>query len=540
MRHSHTRRRGHPSHVMTASTLFDHPEVSSFDTNAAILHNGSAALINTLFARLSHGLPIVLGIYGASVAQNAGCLDQGNRRCMAYSGTRYGFLPWPKPAWRTFKGWGVRLLDHINKSYPSTNHAINNSGLDASPVAVGAECLFSYLPSTMHLIVIEFGSMALWDEKSLWSLEAVVRQFSALPSRPTIILLSIFNLCVGVRPPILPKSDKRAGKYQSSWDALQIESLRLCSTYGAICISQKHGLLPLVLSGRLNHSDVIPQDCLHPINAPYGVDVVTSMLATWFDNAQRSYGSEERNPLPARRLLPPALWAENNRTVIRSCYAFSTSSGRWIRELGLRLRPMQWSTTWCPANFTESYKDKGDSHACQPIENDESRLACPADVDRKQEVFAALMAQPPKTFFYCRTALASNVAQRKRSFGVVALTPGATLRFGIDSGAGHTRLMLTLTYLTSYSGGMGMAALRCSRCRCDTTIIDAHNPRINASVFASTAVHVFESNRPGCAAELRVLERTSSGGNKFKVRFVRFEVAGERERRSRTVPLRRL
>ena len=49
-----------------------------------------------LFARLHAGLPMTLGIFGASVAQNAGCLTQPAKRCMG------------------IRGYAVRLLEHIN------------------------------------------------------------------------------------------------------------------------------------------------------------------------------------------------------------------------------------------------------------------------------------------------------------------------------------------------------------------------------------------------------------------------------------------
>ena len=42
----------------------------------SIVHAGSADAWTPLFARLDAREPIVLGVFGASVAQNGGCLDQ--------------------------------------------------------------------------------------------------------------------------------------------------------------------------------------------------------------------------------------------------------------------------------------------------------------------------------------------------------------------------------------------------------------------------------------------------------------------------------
>ena len=45
---------------------------------------GSPRAIHPLFSQLHAGEPIVIGVLGASVGQNAGCLDQGRKRCMMF------------------------------------------------------------------------------------------------------------------------------------------------------------------------------------------------------------------------------------------------------------------------------------------------------------------------------------------------------------------------------------------------------------------------------------------------------------------------
>ena len=116
---------------LTARSLMDAEAQSR-----AVAHRSSPHAERALFGRLASNKSIVLGIFGASVAQNAGCLDQGNRRCMKYNGAKPIFVPWGSPPVRKFKGWAVRLLEHINQSYPNHGHRINNSGLDATPAAV--------------------------------------------------------------------------------------------------------------------------------------------------------------------------------------------------------------------------------------------------------------------------------------------------------------------------------------------------------------------------------------------------------------------
>ena len=509
----------------------------------AVAHRASRAAEHALFTRLAAGAPMVLGVFGASVAQNAGCLDQGARRCMRYKGTRNIAMAWGSPGVRKFKGWAVRLLDHVNASYPHAHHRINNSGLDAIPAPVAVECLFSYLPSALDVVVLEFGSMAQWNALSRWSIEATVRQFAALPSPPVILILSVYNWCSGVEGLTGGKSLKQ------SWNVVDKEALRVCEAYGAACISQKLGLLPLVQAGRLNKSDIVRssgggKDCLHPINAPLGVDLISTMLTRgWFDEAKRHFEKARSSSLwgqtqhdEAPSVLPSPLWSRNRNSSLARCYAFTTSDARWIRDVGLRIRPIRWWTSWCPADVTEraaanvTPAEESTETVCEagPREANDTRLYCPRTLDQP-EVYARMMASPPRHFIYCHVALAPGA--QKQSFGVVALVPGATLRFGTmpfgEAGGGadvHRHLTASLTYLTSYEG-MGAAALRCERCHCVPREIDAHRPDTNASVFVTERFGVVDAHRTGCHVVLHVLRKTSSGSHKFKVRFVTFSAA---------------
>ena len=47
-----------------------------------ITHMASAASVQRLMHRLQHGLPVSVGVLGASVGQLGGCLTQKGQRCM--------------------------------------------------------------------------------------------------------------------------------------------------------------------------------------------------------------------------------------------------------------------------------------------------------------------------------------------------------------------------------------------------------------------------------------------------------------------------
>ena len=82
--------------------------------------------------------------------QNGGCLDQPYKRCMRYDGVHSTFMRWGTPRIRPFKGFAVRMLEHINHSYPHRRHQINNSALDATPAQNALPCLFSHLPTLFN------------------------------------------------------------------------------------------------------------------------------------------------------------------------------------------------------------------------------------------------------------------------------------------------------------------------------------------------------------------------------------------------------
>ena len=125
-----------------------------------------------------------------------------------------------------------------------------------------------------------------------------------------------------------------------------------------------------------------------------------------------------------------------------------------------------------------------------------------------------------------------NPANPKRSPGVVALRPGATLYLPLNyadvGAAAGDSLCVDLWYLTSYEQ-MGRARLRCvGGCECGGGVLDAHAPPAaggrNVSIFAEhtvlarvTADAVAGGGNAQCVLEMRVEEDSSSGYHKFKV-----------------------
>jgi len=210
-----TEREG-PSHNMRARML----NASSL-ANAVLSHGSRWP---HLVSRLRSGAPIAMGVIGASVAQNAGCLTQPGKRCMQYSG-RTG-------SQRT--GWAVRLLQKINQTYPHDGHRIYNLAADATPAAAVLECLSTHLPRRLDLVIVEFGSMAQFMEPGLASVEGMVRSLLAAHPSSEIVILSVHSWCKqsDAGDPLFYRDGAQLGVLADSpWERVEQETLRVCRAY---------------------------------------------------------------------------------------------------------------------------------------------------------------------------------------------------------------------------------------------------------------------------------------------------------------------
>jgi hypothetical protein len=512
-----------------------------------------------LVFRLDSGSPITLGVFGASIGQNAGCLSQPEQRCMTFSGQRAACLPWmTRPKCQPFKGLAVRLLERINATWPHANHRITNAAVDATPAQHVARCLFTHLPTDVQLVVLEFGSMAQFLQLS--AIENIVRQLLALPSQPALLILSFHSWC-SHRYPLV----------SHTWGEVERETLRVCRKYGQSCVSPYQTLSPLVASGSLNRSDVVPEDCLHIVNARYAVDYVSQILDFWVMTVRSVEGerlvsdTRQRTQRMSRR-LPAPLWEENAQIPPQTrCLAFVLPSGAVNSKLPTILsdgvspiatsalfqsiaRVEYWTAhcttagTWrmghsdtaVPASndggLQVSQSQKQQYAMCAPIDrsSDATSRPCSRLAQTSDNAFHTLLARPLLGWFYCGFALGGS---RKTSFGVVALVPGATLHAElprISSGGGGGLITAKLTYLVAHRG-MGVARLRCvGTCACDDQDIDAHrnadSGRANHSVFTMHTWQMRESlvpvRRAACGLQLRLLRHTTSGGHIFRVRYL--------------------
>ena len=491
----------------------------------AVAHEADSRRLIPLFRRLDLGHAIVLGVIGASVASNSGCLDQPRRRCMHYSGRHHIRLPWGHPRYRPLKGFAVRFLEHINKSWPHKKHRINNTAADKTPAAVALQCLMTFLPVDLDIVLLEFNSMARHQLAKLHAIEGIVRQLASLASQPVLIIVSVHSWCLA-----------------NFVVKVETEANRVCQQYGIVCLSQRRALEPLVQSGNLTRQQLVGKDCIHPVNGPLGVSSVTEMLTSWFDRAHHQYRQHQLASSSDKEhqwvvALPAPLWPANALPTRSRCYAFSTPTAYIVApsSLGQQIRPLRWLTAWCAQqgpwlvggmNLGASTLESLHSPACfAPTIEARTSLVCPEAIIRSGGAeYEKFLAAPPSSFFYCRYEIRPpNAGPGKISTGVIALTPGATLHFDVEAAVAQNRSSVTahLSYLTSYQG-MGMAILRCfGGCKCHDRVIDAHDIISDRdSVFQVAAVALNLRRHARCAMQLQLLNQTSSGGHKFKVRLV--------------------
>ena len=181
------------------------------------------------------------------------------------------------------------------------------------------------------------------------------------------------------------------------------------------------------------------------------------------------------------------------------------------------MQPVRWRAAACPATGEwlptahaavrkpSGYRSAGScgGRACVA-----RRVADECPLSRFVERLPAFLQTRPRSWFFCGRA-ARLGPRPKRSPGVVALEPGATMHASVDTrlhadaaeaaagdaaGGGanaSAAVHLALEHLTSYEG-MGTVELRClGGCTCPPQRVDAHRPAASHGRVSVYAVHHF-------------------------------------------------
>ena len=471
---------------------------------ASVAHLGRAHAVS---ARLRRGLPLKVGILGASVAQNAGCFSQPGQRCMSFNGQGRGRK----------KGFAVRFIEAINQSWPHAQHELFNGAMDATPAQQMYPCLFTYLPPDVHIAILEFGSMAPWLH--LGAAEAIVRRLLRLRPSPAIVFLTVRRFC---------KKNAAAGKLKKVWRSAETGMVRICAHYNVSCLSLGNAVADGMSANRSGYTmRDVAADCLHPATGKHGSAHMTDLLMNWL---LREAG--DGSTLVESASLPSPLYSKMSAdmaTVLSGKTARCYSLGHQGEHAPSRSKR---AVAWRTASCSMSKGSTANAVAWPP--NGCSVFA----YERKACASYSSAASLRGLWAYCYTSLPLTEdlllqpgVTRKVSPGLVAVAPGALLHLTIDTRLAsnmdyadkdyaRSKLLVSIDYLTSFERA-GVVRVSCTHgCTCAETRVDAHRAGQAASVFEDLILNV-DGSSAECGLQLLVLNETSSGGHKFKVRQVK-------------------
>ena len=528
---------------------------------------------SALLSRLNAGKPISIGILGASVAEQGGCLTQPGKECQRYDGVS---MTWP--GWgphRPFMGYLVRFFHWINATWPHAHHSIFNGAQSAKPLYVSLPCLDLYAPQNLDLVVLEPLSSGHINA----DVERIVRALLSRPRPPVLVFLLVplwYGNDLGVQAnvsrgsvsacntnrrnavtfgmvprsafPEQPTGAVAASTWRSgavahsstSYSRGEGHMMELCARYGLSCLSMYAALAEGVRAGRPGYSMLdIAGDCLHPMHGTLGTEYVTDVLIHWvYSTAREAAAARASGGANGAGARGVQRWARSAATVLpapvepragapvasSACYTLEHAHhGGWLGGDRANKFSLPWYTAACP------------EAGCSPAQAERAResptaVECPNPVDRAALARVLTPEGMPHVWMYCYVAL--NPTNPKRSPGVVALRPGATLYVPLPVGhVGATDgdgVCLSLLYLSSYEE-MGIARLRCHRgCACEEHLADAYATELfhgrNASVFREFKFRARVLNATdACVVEARVDERSSSAGHKFKISDVHLQ-----------------
>ena len=296
----------------------------------SLVELGTATTLRPLFDRLDRGEPVSVGLLGASVGQSGGCIAQPYKRCMLYGPGRAA----PAPSRNTGPGFLVQLFDAINRTWPHPGHALHNAAADGTPGNAILPCLFSHLPHELHLVVLEFGSMARYTQRD--GIEAVLRVLLALPSRPVLVFLTFREFCVASK--VAYRRDLFALDKPTPHSKAERFFGELCRQYNQSCLSYFEAVRPGLYGNRSGFAlDDIATDCLHPDQGRYGNAYVSDILRHWLQRAARRARAGAPRAAAARGgwALPPPLPRHADQ-VRRRCRAPLISAGSGLISCDLR------------------------------------------------------------------------------------------------------------------------------------------------------------------------------------------------------------
>jgi len=529
--------------------------------DGAVLSSGSATVLRPFFDRLDAGRPITLLALGSSITTNrGGCthmigegLELERRGCCGT--TCHGE-----------DGWLRTWFDAVNATWPHAGHRLYNAGTAASTPLLFTECAEALYPPAVHLVVLDFVTAAA-------DVGLLVSHLRSVFANVPILFANFFRWELLRRggAAVAPGGASH-GDVDLDPFAAQASLAATAAANGLPVVSLLHGLQ----AGGWGREDgsslaqdlALPEPpcetgaaearcwcplCLTPDGThpgALGFQFMGEALALLTHRAAerhrtvygagRAHGADRAPPPP-----PPAGWHR-----AAACYSFDAR----------RANPQADS-------FREMLRSSTTADGGQPLLCPEPKLGCPSG-GGKLEVARAKVAigtipggrfagrsldgtliepwrllrrdgwqyvlESPRPLFYkmgnvndVRAAVKPGLVARAAHAELLVnlAAAGAAARRARGSGGGGAAYnYVGVDYLTSFER-MGRARLRCAEvpggCTCTPRTLDAHT-REHASVRRVAYLKLGGAGLANCAVELTTLDRSSSGG--FKWKLVRLSV----------------
>ena len=527
-----------------------------------------------ILERLRAGLPLKIGVLGASVAMEGGCQEryQPHLRCADFDGrhpnARRAFQKqFQRP---TARGFMLRALDVLNASWPNAEHRIYNAAADGWTAPAQEACLLSGLPMDIDLVFMEFSSIYTDVSAQHAAAERILRRVLRFPSVPAVIMLQVSAWCDKTPSSSPHRTHNDVVEWLKTWERWERPFEMMCLTYGIQCISLRAALVDDVLARRPGFLlGDLAADCAHPSDSTFGAQYLGDIVAHHLNaSIWRAGSARSLQPTPARVLRPPVLQRKNSKSGARSWADKKTDQTTWrCYQLPHRPdRPLVGNVSWeCQGGVCGDWSLQNPLYGKlnkEPLEdwqlakwernNDAKKmmrwyplalqgqsvakpdlLGCPAlrdcvlargrgasavnghrDVDQR---FRQCLSGREHWQYCSRTIALRSV----RKPGLVSFVPGATLVVELDTtvpsatGSGVAQVH----YLASYDG-MGRARISCvSGCTCASHIVDALQEQ-NTSVAVVDQFPV----SPSPACRLHIVNLGSATGELAKWKLLSVSV----------------
>ena len=492
--------------------------------------------------------PIVLAALGASITgAHAGVFGRyQDRFALGYTGL---------PSWCTGacvkQGWLTPAWSYLTGDRTDHADAYVNCGLGGHSFASYRDCMATSIPSNADIFLVD--AAVTWNNQpnAIADVERVLRRLLLLPTQPAVIMLHFLNWCqpherfdvshtttrhmhregTCYTPELLARSNASARRIEGALD-------RLARHYMLPVLSVSRALMPAAMRGELA-SQNFTLDGIHPSETEGGrvyTRLIAALITRFLQRARSgpspTTDSVKTTSVPCKPIHRAA--AEAAFTIER-CYMWgNTGKGdvallppTVLESKGWQFSQYDTATSFAPPDHCRGGKQR--SKSLLPTKSVAStRWACP----KAKPGYTALTAGARVDFELALPADSGNAGAGTGAGGGAA---GGINAYGGD-GSSPTRrgtirykgqrAELTTYYLSSYEGH-GIAQVACvDGCHCKPVRIDSHRgPSYGAQRYASlwdgVRSRVTLSGQK-CHVSVEVLNTTSSGGFKFKLRGLIF------------------